>query len=170
MTSINYPHSVLPSPLVSNARHQEEARLIRTRMDSGYTVARKRFTKVPVNFDFQLILDEASLSYFQAFFKFELDYGLNWFNMNMPVGDSVQSSHEIRFIENPNYTWNGKFCTVTCKCEGNELNTGINYDTVMLGLIDSLGGGVRGFETASNYLNKIDVAINNNLYNAFENL
>jgi hypothetical protein len=90
--------------------------------------------------------------------------------MNMPVGDSIQSSHEIRFIENPNYTWNGKFCTVTCKCEGNELNTGINYDTVMLGLIASLGGGVRGFETASNYLDKIDVAVNETLYNAFENL
>ena len=92
MTSINYPSSVLPLPLISNARHVEEKRLSRTVMDNRYAIVRKRFTKVPVNFDFQLILDQSDLSYFQDWFVTDLDYGLNFFNMDMPVGASLLSS------------------------------------------------------------------------------
>jgi hypothetical protein len=169
MTSINYPSSVLPLPLISNARHVEEKRLSRTVMDNRYAIVRKRFTKVPVNFDFQLILDQSDLSYFQDWFVTDLDYGLNFFNMDMPVGASLLSSHEIRFLQNPNYTWNGNLCTVNAKCEGTELNLGIYYDSVMIGLIESIGG-VRGFDTTTLYFDKIDKAINITYYDAVQGL
>jgi hypothetical protein len=122
MTTVNYPHGVLPSALVTSASHVEDKRIIQTTINDGYRNARKRFTQIPVNFNFQLILDESSLSYFQAWFANELDYGLNWFNMNMPVGEGLESSHVLRFLQNPTYTWNNNLCTVNAKCEGTELN------------------------------------------------
>jgi hypothetical protein len=158
-TSIDYPDTVLPGPLVANPTHTETKRLLRTTMDSGYAVVRKRFTKVPVNFTIQILLDQSSLSFFQAWFAGDLDYGVNWFNMKLPVGDSLLSSHECRFLENPQYTLEGYHWKVNAKIEAIELNLGINYDAVMEGVIATLGG-IRGFDTASSYFDKFDVALN----------
>jgi hypothetical protein len=158
-TSINYPDNVLPGPLVANPSHSETQRLLRTTMDSGYIVVRKRFTKVPTNFNVQILLDQSSLSFFQSWFAGDLDYGLNWFNMNLPVGESLQSSHECRFLENPKYTLEGQYWRVSAKIEAIELNLGVNYDEVMEGVISTLGG-IRGFDIASSYLDKFDVSLN----------
>ena len=156
MASIDYPDSVLPGPLVSNASHVETQRLLRTDMDSGYAVVRKQFTQVPVNFNIQLLLTQPALSYFQAWFSGTLDYGLNWFNMDLPVGDALLSQHECRFLSNPKYTLDGVLWRVTAKIEALELNLGVDYDTVMQGVIATLGG----FDLASTYFDNLDVAIN----------
>lgn len=158
-TSINYPDTVLPGPLVVNPTHNETERLLRTQMDSGYIVLRKRFTQVPVNFSIQIVLDQSSLSFFQAWFAGDLDYGLNWFNMDLPVGNSLQSSHECRFLDIPKYTLEGLHWKVSAKIEAISLNLGVNYDETMEGVIATLGG-VRGFDIASSYFNKFDVALN----------
>ncbi len=155
-TSINYPNNVLPLPLVANVQHREDTRLLRTTMDSGNRVVRKRFTTVPVNFSFELMLEQDELSYFQAWFAGTLDYGLNYFNMELPVGDGIRSSHEVRFLENPAYSLQGYLYRVNCRVEATQLNLGVNYDSVMLGLIASLGG----FDEASSYFDKFDVALN----------
>lgn len=163
MALIDYPVSVLPLPLVfASPSHSEKERLLRTQMDSGFEVVRKRFTRIPVNFSFELILTQGALSFFQAWFAEEIDFGLNFFNMDMPVGDSLLSSHEVRFLENPKYTLNGKLWKVSAKIEALEINLGINYDSVTLGLIDSLGGPKKAtkFEQASIYFDKFDVAVN----------
>lgn len=159
MAAIDYPDTILPLPLVTNVSHVEGNRVLRTTMDSGYAVVRKRFTRVPVNFTFQLLLDQSSLAFFQAWFAETLDYGVNWFNMDVPVGADIRSSHECRFLENPKYTLDGYYYRVNIKVEAIEMNLGIDYDAVMEGLIATLGG-VRGFDIASTYLDRLDVAIN----------
>ena len=159
MTAIDYPSGVLPAPLIKGAKYRESKRLLRTKMDSGYNVVRKRFTKVPVNFSLQLILDPASLSFLEAWYAGDLDYGTAWFNMDLPVGNGLQTTHECRFLSGISPVWKGRHCTVNLSIEAVELSLGINYDSVMEGLIASLGG-VRGFEDASAYMDKFDVAIN----------
>lgn len=159
MAAISYPDNILPGPLVANTQHSEGERLLRTSMDSGYSVVRKRFTKVPVFFDIQLLLDQASLSFFQSWYANTLDYGVNWFNMDMPVGDGLQVAHECRIVGNPKYSLTGQLWRARLKVEGVELSLGIDYDAVMEGVIATLGG-VRGFSTASSYFDKFDVALN----------
>jgi len=157
MASIDYPKEVLPLPLVASATVTEsDRRLLRTSMDSGYTVVRKRFTTVPVDFVVNLIYTQSQLSYFQAWYANTLDHGLNWFNMELPVGDSLLSVHEVRFSAEPAYSLEGKLWKVAFKIQGVAMNLGIDYDVVMLGLIESLGG----FDAASLYFSKLDVAIN----------
>lgn len=159
MAAVDYPDTVLPKPLVANASHSEESRLSRTTMDSGYRVVRKRFTKVPAIFDVKMLYEQNDLSAFQGWYMSELDYGLNWFNMDLPVGEGLESSHECRFLKEPKYVLQGMHWSVTFRLEALELNVGTFYDEVMLGVIATLGG-VRGFDTASTYLDKLDVAIN----------
>ena len=156
MATINYPDSVLPGPLVASASHTETKRLLRTDMDSGYSVVRKRFTRVPVNFTVQLLLNQSALSYFQAWFAGSLDYGLNWFNMDLPVGESLLSQHECRFLDNPKYTLDGLLWRVSAKIEAIEMILGVEYDAVMVNVIATL----EGFDPTSIYLDKLDVAIN----------
>lgn len=154
--SIDYPKELLPLPLVANAKHKEAKRLLRTTFDSGYAEVRKRFTKIPVNFTIQLLLKQSELSYFQAWYAYTLDYGVNWFNMELPVGDSIQSQHECRITDNPNYVLQGRLYRVNLKIEAIELNLGIDYDEVMEGVIETLGG----FDKASEYLDKFDTFAN----------
>lgn len=158
-TSINYPNNVLPLPLVANPTHSEIDRLLRTAMDSGYAVVRKRFTTVPVNFIVQFLVNQDTLSFFQSWFANDLDYGVNWFNMDLPVGDDLQSSHECRFLENPKYILEGYNWRINAKIEAVSLNLGLNYDDIVLGMIATIGG-VGGFTIASTYLDNFDVAIN----------
>tara|TARA_Y100000004_G_C8912194_1_gene411435 strand:- start:756 stop:1274 length:519 start_codon:yes stop_codon:yes gene_type:complete len=157
--SIDYPDGILPLPLVANASHKETKRLLRTTFDSGYVEVRKRFTRIPVDFKVQIILDQSSLSFFQAWYANTLDYGVNWFNMDLPVGDSIQSAHECRITDNPDYKLEGRLYRVNLKIEAIELNLGIDYDEVMEGVIETLGG-VRGFDKASEYLDKFDTFVN----------
>lgn len=156
MTAIDYPTDDLPLPLINKASHKERNPLLRTKMDSGYAVVRRRFTVVPVDFDLQLMLDQDSLGFFQDWFANILDYGVNSFNMEVPVGASLLSEHECRFIKNPKYTLSGQHWKVAMKIRATELEQGPVYDEVMLGVIESLGG----FEDTGIYLDKLDVAIN----------
>lgn len=159
MATIDYPHDILPSPLVANTSHSENNRLLRTTMDSGYSVIRKRFTRINSIFNIQILLDQSSLSFFQAWLANTLNYGVNWFNMNIPVGDSIVSEHECRLLDNPRYTLNGTLWRVDMRLEAVEINLGIDYDSVMEGFIATIGG-VRGFDTASRYINILDNQVN----------
>ena len=159
MATIDYPKEILPKCTLANNSHQERQRIIRTSMDSGYIVARKRFTTVPVDFTFNLVLDQQSLNYFQAWFADTLDHGLNWFNMDLAVGVDANSTHECRFIDDPKYSMTGNLYNVSANIEAVSLNLGINFDEPMQGLIASIGG-VRGFEKTEEYLEKFDKIIN----------
>lgn len=159
MAAIDYPDEILPNPLVQSTKVNEGPRVLRTKMDSGYRVMRKRFTKVPAFFSFQLLLDTDSLSFFQAWFSDTLDSGINFFNMDLPVGDSLVSPHECRFSEEPQYILNGHLWTVNLKVEAIEMNLGIDYDEVMEGVIETFDG-VRGFKVTGTYLDKFDVFVN----------
>ena len=165
MASIDYPKEILPKCLVNGNRHQERQRIIFTDMDSGYRVARKRFTSVPLDLNFQLLLDQSSLSYFQAWYKDTLDCGLNYFNMDIAVGVGANKSHECRFTSPPTYTMTGNLYRVESTIEAVEMAIGLDYNEVIEGLIASLGG-VRGFDVTSTYIDKLDVAINQTYANS----
>lgn len=121
MAAIDYPSEILPLPLVAKASHMEGERILRTSIATGYDQVRKRFTRFPVNFDLQLLLDQGSSSYLHVWYVDTLDVGLSWFNMELPVGDGLLSIHECRFIDNPKYTLNGVHWKVQLKIEAIEL-------------------------------------------------
>ena len=132
MAAIDYPDTLLPGPLVKGSGHVETDRLLRTEMDTGYAVVRKRFTRVPVDFTVQLLLSQGQLGFFQSWFAGTIDYGASWFKLD------------------------GNRWRVDAKIEAIELNLGLDYDVVMQGVISTLGG----FESASTYFDKFNVAIN----------
>ena len=156
MAAIDYPNSLLPSPIISAYTVAEGNRMLITDLDSGYRVKRKRFTKVPATFGLALLLNQAQASYFQAWFAETLDYGLNWFNMNLAVGDSLTSSHEVRVLSDPQYSLNGTLWNVIFTVEAVEMNLGIDYSATMESLFISLGG----LESSSNSFDAFDYALN----------
>ncbi len=156
MTTINYPDTVLPAPLISNYTYKDVTRRIRTEMDNGYARERRRFTKAPTRFNFALSLEQGALSYFEAWYAEVLLNGLEWFNMKVAVGDGRQSEQEVRFIGEPSITANSDRWNVSATIETVNKNIGILYDDVVLGLIESLGG----FDQASNSFDQYDFDFN----------
>tara|TARA_R110000868_G_scaffold33755_7_gene122242 strand:- start:5073 stop:5585 length:513 start_codon:yes stop_codon:yes gene_type:complete len=159
MATENYPSSVLPPPLIKGYQYSEEERILTTSMDNGWKVKRKRFTSIPAIFTFSLALDISSLSYFQAWFAGDIDYGLDWFNMDMAVGAGLLTTHEVRFLENPSYKSNGLLWSVSAKIEATEMALGLNYTSDDLSFIAAVGG-VRGFDKAAATMIQFDVSVN----------
>jgi hypothetical protein len=155
MTSIDYP-GVLPLPLVNSASYVEKSHLISTDIDSGYAVVRKRFTKVPVFFDLGFLMSVNDAGLFESWYANQLDYGLNYFNIEVPVGGNIRRSHVCRIIGKPNFSLNGNHFNVTIRVEAQELGRDPEYDDVILGWADDLGtlGDVttwlEGFDTLVN--------------------
>lgn len=156
MASIVYPSNVLPNPLIANYNYKDVDKTIQTDMDSGYMKKRRRFTTGPTIFNISLLMDQGALSYFEAWYEEVLLSGLEWFDMELAVGDGTCSVHEVRFMDTPQVQSNSNKYNVTGQIMALKKNIGILYDDVMLGLIESLGG----FDQASIYFDKLDVAIN----------
>lgn len=80
--------------------------------------------------------------------------------MSLSNGSGPATAHEVRFVDYPTIEYaEGVMTKVTAKLLGVEqIVTGIAYTETVIGLIGSLGG-IRGFDTASNNLNKFDTAL-----------
>lgn len=155
MTSINYP-SVLPLPLVNSASYTEKSHVIRTDIDSGYAVVRKRFTKVPVFFDLGFLMSQENTGLFESWYANQLDYGVNFFNMDLPVGSGIRKSHVCRVIGEPNVSLNGLHYSITMRVEAVELQRDPDYNDVILEWANDLGG----LTNVTTWLDGFDTLIN----------
>ena len=158
MADITYPTASLPRPLVADYSLQDGDSISRTRMDSGYAVYRKNFTTMPVVFDVSFIMSGVQYTYLLNWMKDDLKGGAAWFNIDLLTGQKPGITHECRFLEPPKATMTGIYWGVTCTLQAIELILleYADYDTVMLGLIESLGG----LEPASIYLDIFDTFVN----------
>lgn len=156
MSDIDYP-SFLPSPLVSAYSVKEGDRLLKTEMDNGYSVFRKRFTTIPATFKTSFIMDENDVNFFQSWYASGLDYGLYWFNMDLAVGAGNAVTHECRFLDNPTYALKGNLWSIKVNIQAISMVVSTtDYDSVIIGVIETLGG----LSDASIYFDKLDNAVN----------
>jgi len=107
MSEINYPANFLPKPLVKKISYTEKDMIMRSEMESGFFISRKKVTTVPTMFSFSLLLNQEQLDFFEMWFSVVLDYGGNSFNMELPSGVSLNEIHECRFLENPKISLQG---------------------------------------------------------------
>lgn len=101
---MDYP-TTLPAPLAAGYSGAPANAIIRSDFDAGPARQRQRFTATPHSLDvsWRFTLDE--MANFRTFFKTDLHYGTDWFNMNLDLGDGV-SVYVVRFTEPYKYMRN----------------------------------------------------------------
>ena len=94
MSSIIYP-TTLPPPLAGVSFSPENPQLS-TKMESGRTIVRRKFTAVPVKFSLKWVMTDSQAVEFESFYKNILKDGSEWFMMKMltPQGRQLR---KVRF-------------------------------------------------------------------------
>lgn len=90
-----WPNS-LPMPLIADYNGTSEQAFIRTDFDSGYARQRQRFTATPHYRTVQWFFDANQMSEFKGFFESDIGFGSNWFEMDLDIGDGVDT-YDCRF-------------------------------------------------------------------------
>jgi hypothetical protein len=93
---ITFP-TTFPLPTADLAA-DEQANSIRTRMESGSTRQRRRFSIESLAVDVTWELNDEQMAMFTAFHKYKINLGNDWFEMQLPLGGGVQT-HKVRFQE-----------------------------------------------------------------------
>lgn len=98
MATKDYP-SYLPKPLRDNYDIQHVSPFARTTMATGRARQRRTFTSVPSAVTVNWYMDGAKAQLFEAWFKYEITDGAEWFNIDLktPVGNFAP--YECRFME-----------------------------------------------------------------------
>lgn len=98
MATKDYP-SYLPKPLRDNYDINHVSPFARTTMSTGKARQRRTFTSVPSMITVNWYMKETEAQLFEAWFKYEITDGADWFNIDMktPVGNFA--SYEARFTE-----------------------------------------------------------------------
>ena len=73
--------------------------VVRTKMDSGRTRQRKRFTRDFRTMSASWKLSDVEYGYFQSIYRYALNSGTDWFTMNLPMGDGLKP-YTVRFVAN----------------------------------------------------------------------
>lgn len=92
-----YP-SQLPAALQVGYRVQTVSPLIRTPLDSGRARQRRRFTSVPQMVTLEWILRNGEAQLFEAWFKFTITDGSDWFDMPVKTANGCQIE-QVRFTD-----------------------------------------------------------------------
>lgn len=101
MSTIDWPQNVIPwKPLLDTWALQSQDPVVRTEFSKGPSRSRKRFTNVPSNHTFTVLMSYDQYAYFQGFFESQLNHGAYWFNIPVftPLGPLTV---EAKFIEIP---------------------------------------------------------------------
>lgn len=98
MAEKDYP-SYLPKPLRNDYGIQHVSPFARTEMTTGRARQRRTFTTVPSVVSVNWYMDGAKAQLFEAWFRYEITDGAEWFNIDLktPVGDFAP--YECRFVE-----------------------------------------------------------------------
>lgn len=95
--TINYP-AELPPPLRQGYGLAHGSPLMRSEMQSGRARQRRRYTSVPSIASVQWHLTQQQAQIFEAFFRWALSDGAEWFNTRIRTPLGLQS-YECRFAE-----------------------------------------------------------------------
>lgn len=96
-TTIAYPAG-LPLPLRSGYGLNHVSPVTRTELESGRARQRRRYTASPSRISVSWIFSQAQAQAFEAWFRWTLSDGAEWFNANLRTPLGLQS-HECRFVE-----------------------------------------------------------------------
>ena len=89
--------SVLPNPS-TNFNGSVNSAVVRTNMDSGYVRKRKRFTQQMRTIKVKWEMDDNQFAIFQAWLKYKINAGADWFICNLPLGSGVRP-YTVRFAD-----------------------------------------------------------------------
>lgn len=97
MATIDFPEG-LPLPLRNGYDTNHVSPLMRTEMQTGRARQRRRYTSVPTMASVSWIMTEQQAQLFEAFFRWTLVDGTEWFNVTLctPLG---LKPYEARFAE-----------------------------------------------------------------------
>jgi len=157
MAVIDYP-STLPSPLISNISYMESQRLLVTDLEEGYSATRKRNTNVPVVFNISLLLSQDQLDIFESWFFSDIESGLKWFNMDLPVGKSMSETHECRLKTVPKVSLQGNIWNVAVEIEAFKLKRNMYTLPVLLFFIE-----MGSYTEALDFISSLDDIMNNDI-------
>lgn len=87
----------LPNP-TNDLSGKNESSVIRTKMESGRFVQRRRFTSGLRSFNLSWQLTDAEFALFQGVHKYKLSSGADWFEMSLPFGDGFKT-YTVRFTD-----------------------------------------------------------------------
>lgn len=79
----------LPLP-TANFANKVTSSVIRTKMDSGRTRQRRRFTSGVRAVDVTFRFTDAEYALFQGVYKYKLSSGADWFTISLPLGDDFK--------------------------------------------------------------------------------
>lgn len=94
-TTINFP-SYLPLPLREGYQLNHVSPFARTEMANGRARQRRTFTSVPSIVPVSFLLNDSQAQIFQAWFKYEINDGTDWFNCKLKSDLGIRD-YECRF-------------------------------------------------------------------------
>ena len=112
--------TILPNPLSSGYKYKGKPIVVRTQME-GKTRARKRFTKQPYSFSFQIRCNDTQLAVFEYFWEKIIASGAKWFNMPLASGKGLEEI-QARFLTEPDINADGRYWLISGSVEVEELN------------------------------------------------
>src|SRR5262245_47995841 len=89
----------LPEPFFEPYTLEPQPNTIRTDMEAGAVRMRRRFTGRIKQFTLGWILTSAQVSTFTTFYEADIKDGVEWFDMNLDLGNGVNTLSECRFME-----------------------------------------------------------------------
>lgn len=98
MATVDYP-AQLPAPLRSNYGFEHVSPFARTEMRTGRARQRRTFQFTPSMGNFELHLTNAEAQIFEAWFKYQITDGADWFNIDLKTPIGNMAPYECRFSE-----------------------------------------------------------------------
>ena len=98
MATIDFP-DWLPIPTRENYGHQHTSPFARTSMATGRARQRRTFQSVPTTTTVRWAFSEPEAQWFEAWFKFDINDGADWFNIDLRTPIGKNAPYECRFIE-----------------------------------------------------------------------
>lgn len=145
--------SFLPNP-DNDLTAETSTASIRTKMDSGRTRVRRRFTTDYNTFRAGWTLNDVEYAVFKALFYYELKSGTEWFTINLPIGDNLTpcvarfSSIGYNARHVPAMHWK-----VTAELELQDNPITLTEDTLAALLF--LENDLAGFEASNDHLHEV---------------
>lgn len=107
---------ILPEPVVEPYGFEVSPSVARSEMDSGFIRQRKRFTQQLRAFNVTFSFTDNQLAIFQAWWKYKIASGADWFLMSIDIG-GAKAERQIRFASPFTSTTKGGRWTVKSTME-----------------------------------------------------
>lgn len=98
MATIDYPVE-LPAPTRDNYGHQHTSPFARTEMTTGRARQRRTFQSVPTITTLRWVFSEPEAQIFEAWFKYDITDGADWFNIDLRTPVGLLAPYECRFMQ-----------------------------------------------------------------------